>query len=61
MSKNCAGTIAVVTAGSMLLPGAPGDQGRPDDCAASRITHIGARNDELKTSVACPNCERPPI
>jgi ABC-type antimicrobial peptide transport system permease subunit len=27
-----------VSAG-MLLPGAPGDQDRPDDCVASRITH----------------------
>ena len=35
----------------MLFPGAQGDQGRPDDCAAIRITHIGV-GDEHPLSVA---------
>ena|SRR6267378_7796054 len=45
-------TALVRHVAGMLCPGAQGDQGRPDDCAAIRITHIGAKNDELKTGVA---------
>ena len=37
-------TALVRHVAGMLLPGAPGDQGRPDHCAANRITHIGAKN-----------------